>query len=66
MKELIIQVPDNFGRELKPEKVNFEIVGELIRCNDCIHWYRQTCRYHVIAMPQEDDNGFCEKAIRKK
>ena len=35
MKEIIIEVPDRFGQELKPEKVNSEIKGELVRCKDC-------------------------------
>ena len=35
MKEIIIEVPDSFGQELKPEKVNCKITGELVRCNDC-------------------------------
>jgi hypothetical protein len=38
MKEIIIEVPDNFGKTLKPEKVNCEIKSELVRCKDCIHW----------------------------
>jgi hypothetical protein len=37
MKEIIIEVPDNFGKTLKPEKVNCEIKRELIRCKDCKH-----------------------------
>lgn len=36
MKELIIAVPDDFGKKLKPEKVNSEIKGELVRCKDCV------------------------------
>jgi hypothetical protein len=35
MKEIIIEVPDRFGQELKPYKVNSEIKGELVRCKDC-------------------------------
>lgn len=38
MKEIIIEVPDDFGKTLKPEKVNSEIKGELVRCKDCKHW----------------------------
>ena len=37
MKEIIIEVPDQFGQKLKPEKVNSEIKGELVRCKDCKH-----------------------------
>jgi hypothetical protein len=35
MKEIIIEVPDRFGQELKPEKVNSEIKGDLVRCREC-------------------------------
>lgn len=38
MKEIIIEVPDRFGQELKPEKVNSKIKGELVRCKDCKNW----------------------------
>ena len=37
MKEIIIEVPDDFGKTLKPERVNSEIKGELVRCKDCKH-----------------------------
>ena len=43
MKEIIIEVPDRFGQELKPEKVNSEIKGELIRCGDCKHYKDGFC-----------------------
>lgn len=43
MKEIIIEVPDRFGQELKPEKVNSEIKGELVRCGDCIHYKDGFC-----------------------
>lgn len=42
MKEIIIEVPDRFGQKLKPEKVNSEIKGELVRCKDCKHWDKTT------------------------
>ena len=35
MKEIIIEVPDRFGKWLIPEKVNCEIKGELVRCKHC-------------------------------
>ena len=35
MKEIIIEVPDEFGKTLKPWKANAEIKGELVRCKDC-------------------------------
>lgn len=37
MKEIIIEVPDRFGKTLQPEKVNSEIKGEIVRCGYCIH-----------------------------
>ena len=37
MKEIIIEVPENFGKTLKPEKVNSEIKGELVRCKNCTY-----------------------------
>ena len=37
MREIVISVPDGVGKTLKPEKVNSEIVGELVRCKDCKH-----------------------------
>ena len=40
MKEIIIEVPDEFGKTLKPWKANTEIKGELVRCKDC-KWYHQ-------------------------
>ena len=43
MKEIIIEVPDRFGQELKPEKVNSEIKGELVRCENCKHYKDGFC-----------------------
>ena len=43
MKEIIIEVPDRFGQELKTEKVNSEIKGELVRCGDCKHYKDGFC-----------------------
>ena len=45
MKEIIIEVPDRFGQKLKPEKVNSEIKGELVRCRDCKHFHYMKCSY---------------------
>ena len=39
MKEIIIEVPDEFGQELNQEKINNEIKRELVRCKDCKHGY---------------------------
>lgn len=36
-EEIIIEVPDDFGKTLKPEKINSEIKGKLVRCKDCKH-----------------------------
>ena len=47
MKEIIIEVPDRFGQELKPEKVNSEIKGELVRCKDCKYWKNGYRNYDV-------------------
>lgn len=40
MKEIIIEVSDRFGQELKPGKINCELTvkGELVRCKDCRYW----------------------------
>lgn len=35
MREIIIEIPSNFGKTLKAEKVNAEIKGEIVRCKDC-------------------------------
>lgn len=45
MKEIIIEVPDRFGQKLKPEKVNSEIKGELVRCRDCKHFNDMKCSH---------------------
>ena len=37
MREVIIELPDEFGKTLKPGKVNTEIKAELVRCKDCKH-----------------------------
>ena len=47
MKEIIIEVPDRFGQELKPENVNSEIKGEVVRCKDCA--YRGNEKRCIIA-----------------
>lgn len=62
MKEIIIEVPDRFGQELKPEKVNSEIKRELVRCKDCKYFpsapqYEPSCwknRRHG-----DDQDWFC-------
>ena len=39
---------------------------EIIRCRDCKYWYRQVCNVRCIPLPQEDDNGFCDRAERRE
>lgn len=67
MKELIIEVPDDFGKTLKPEKANSEIKGELVRCKDCKYYPNSEgstkwlpCR-ETITPP----DWFCADGIRK-
>ena len=70
MKEIIIKVPDRFGQELKFEKVNCEIEGELVRCKDCKH-YRyyglsqetvSECKIDIFENP--DESWFCSEGER--
>lgn len=49
MKEIIIEVPDDFGKTLKSEKINAEIKEELVRCKDCKFAEKYVCR------PKEDE-----------
>lgn len=71
MKEIIIEVPDRFGQELKPEIVNSEIKGELVRCKDCKyseHWYKDKCRcflWHESGIDVFND-VFCNYGKRKQ
>lgn len=64
MKEMIIEVPDDFGKTLKPEKVNCEIKGELVRCEYCKHsvvWYGDKRRCFLWNENGIDvfEDGFC-------
>lgn len=66
MRELIIEVPDNFGKTLKPEKVNSEIKGELIRCKECKHGEKvPTFKYYPDMtwcnkyLTSHNDDWFC-------
>lgn len=65
MKEIIIEVPDRFGQELKPEKVNSEIKGELVRCKDCEYSYTEGFVHpHLICEKHPElgsvaDDWFC-------
>lgn len=65
MKEIIIEVPDRFGQELKPEKVNSEIKGELVRCKYC-RWYdEQISMCNNCGLPREQ-TFFCADGKRKE
>lgn len=70
MKEIIIEVPDDFGKTLKPEKVNSEIKGELVRCHDCKYWQdnnggypHRDCKWNQYETPDPDD--FCSAGERR-
>ncbi len=70
MKEIIIEVPDKFGKTLKPEKVNTEIKGELVRCKDCEHseeWYgdKRRCFMWYESGIDVFEDGFCNYGKRK-
>ena len=61
MKEIIIEVPDDFGKTLKPEKVNSEIKGEIVRCKDCRWYIDGICEKWGFRHP---DDYFCSDAER--
>ena len=61
MKEIIIEAPDRFGQELKPEKVNSEIKGELVRCKDCKRKDTLSCP----KAPKRPDDWFCADGERR-
>lgn len=70
MKEIIIEVPDRFGQELKPETVNSEIKGVLVRCKYCRHsieWYRDKRRCFLWNENGIDvfEDGFCSYGKRR-
>ena len=54
MREIIIEVPDRFGRTLEPEKVNTEIRGEIVRCKDCKHMSEANSPYWEIWCERND------------
>ena len=37
-------------------------IAEVIRCRKCKYWDHQVCNVRCIPLPQEDDNGFCDRA----
>ena len=66
MKEIIIEVPDRFGQELKLEKVNSEIKGELVRCRDCKHCQRDSIsRVCVLTGDLRYGNWYCADGERR-
>lgn len=53
MREIIIEVPDDFGESLEPHKENCTITGEIVRCMDCKYNERGMCendniRSHIV------------------
>lgn len=66
MKEIIIEVTDRFGQELKPEKINSEIKGELVRCRECIRRGTYDCPIYVGGDGDKDspDDWFCADGER--
>ena len=66
MKEIIIEVPDRFGKTLKPEKVNSEIKGELVRCRDCTFRNEINCPLYYRHSELPPDDWFCADGERKE
>lgn len=64
MKEIIVEVPDRFGQELKPEKVNSTIKGELIRCKDC-KWYDERISMCDNCRLPREETFFCADGERR-
>ena len=70
MRELIIAVPDHFGKTLEPEKVTTVIQGELVRCKDCKHYKDGFC-YNPNTYDDEKTRGntspnwFCADGERR-
>ena len=68
MREIIIEIPSNFGKTLKAEKVNAEIKGEIVRCKDCKHKEKDGISegYHYCNIKglQVTDDWFCADGER--
>lgn len=68
MREIIIEIPSNFGKTLKAEKVNAEIKGEIVRCKDCKHKEKDGISegYHYCNINglQVTDDWFCADGER--
>ena len=68
MKEIIIEVPEDFGTTLQPFKATCEINGEIIRCKDCIYYAEKTrcCNGWQMGMRRRvEKNDFCSDGERK-
>ena len=66
MKEIIIEVPDRFGKTLKPGNVNSEIKGELVRCRDCTFRNKINCPLYYRHSELPPDDWFCADGERKE
>ena len=62
MRELIIAVPDHFGKTLKPEKATTMIQGELVRCRDC-QFYDVRC---ILHNEYTNADNFCSWAVKRE
>ena len=69
MREIIIKVPDKFGKTLEEEKVNSGFKGELVRCKDCKHRNEANSPYWEIWCERNDrgvdGDWFCADGERK-
>lgn len=68
MKEVIIELPDDFGKTLKPSKVNTTIKGELVRCGECKYYHEGFCyNPHVgeITSGNTTPDWFCADGKRR-
>ena len=61
MRELIIAVPDHFGKTLKPEKATTMIQGERVRCRDC-QFYDVRC---ILHNEYTNADNFCSWAVKR-
>lgn len=63
MPEVIMQYEDYEGKMIAMKRKE-----ELIRCDDCIHWYMDAdagmaCSFTNLSQPED---GYCNWAVRKK
>ena len=64
MREIVIEVPDNFGKTLEPLKVNVDIKGELVRCKDC-RWYDEKISFCDNCHLPREQTFFCADGKRR-